>query len=66
MIEKGGEPGLRRQALHLRHGPHGHRLRPDRDHPREQGQTMRGKAGAHWAISFEEFKKKLEPYTAST
>jgi nitrate reductase NapA len=34
---------------------------PD-DHPREQGQTMRGKAGAHWAISYEEFKKKLEPY----
>ncbi|MCP5040154.1 MAG: nitrate reductase catalytic subunit NapA, partial [bacterium] len=36
---------------------------PD-DHPREQGQKMRGKAGAHWSISFEEFKKKLEPYTA--
>ncbi len=34
------------------------------DHPREQGQKMRGKAGAHWSISFEEFKKKLEPYTA--
>jgi len=33
-------------------------------HPREQGQSMRGKAGAHWAISFEDFKKKLEPYTA--
>jgi anaerobic selenocysteine-containing dehydrogenase len=33
------------------------------DHPREQGQTMRDKAGAHWAISFEEFKKQLEPYT---
>ncbi|MCP5055441.1 MAG: nitrate reductase catalytic subunit NapA [bacterium] len=33
------------------------------DHPREQGQTMRSKAGAHWAISFEEFKQKLEPYT---
>jgi nitrate reductase NapA len=33
------------------------------DHPREQGQSMRGKAGAHWAISFEEFKKQLEPYT---
>jgi nitrate reductase NapA len=33
------------------------------DHPREQGQTMRGKAGAHWTITFEEFKKKLEPYT---
>ncbi|MCP3987326.1 MAG: nitrate reductase catalytic subunit NapA, partial [bacterium] len=33
------------------------------DHPREQGQTMRAKAGAHWSISFEEFKKKLEPYT---
>ncbi|MCP5040365.1 MAG: molybdopterin-dependent oxidoreductase, partial [bacterium] len=36
---------------------------PD-DHPREQGQKMRGKAGAHWSISFEEFKKLLEPYTA--
>jgi nitrate reductase NapA len=35
---------------------------PD-NHPLEQGQTMRGKAGAHWAISFEEFKKNLEPYT---
>jgi len=35
---------------------------PD-DDPREQGQTMRAKAGAHWAISFDEFKKKLEPYT---
>ncbi|MBW1886347.1 MAG: molybdopterin-dependent oxidoreductase, partial [Deltaproteobacteria bacterium] len=23
------------------------------DHPREQGQTMRGKAGAHWSISFD-------------
>ncbi len=34
------------------------------DHPREQGQKMRGKAGAHWSISFEEFKKNLEPYTA--
>jgi nitrate reductase NapA len=34
------------------------------DHPREQGQTMRGKAGAHWSISFDEFKKLLEPYTA--
>jgi nitrate reductase NapA len=34
------------------------------DHPREQGQSMRGKAGAHWSISFAEFKKKLEPYTA--
>jgi nitrate reductase NapA len=33
------------------------------DDPREQGQTMRGKAGAHWAISFEDFKKKLDPYT---
>lgn len=36
---------------------------PD-DHPREQGQSMRGKAGAHWSISFDEFKKNLEPYTA--
>jgi nitrate reductase NapA len=35
---------------------------PD-DHPLEQGQTMRGKAGAHWAIPVEEFKKHLEPYT---
>jgi nitrate reductase NapA len=35
---------------------------PD-DHPKEQGQKMRGKAGAHWAITFEEFKKLLEPYT---
>jgi len=34
------------------------------DHPREQGQTMRSKAGAHWAISFDEFKKALQPYTA--
>jgi nitrate reductase NapA len=34
------------------------------DHPREQGQTMRGKAGAHWSISFDEFKKLVEPYTA--
>ncbi|TKJ39145.1 periplasmic nitrate reductase subunit alpha [candidate division LCP-89 bacterium B3_LCP] len=34
------------------------------DHPREQGQSMRGKAGAHWSISFAEFVKKLEPYTA--
>ncbi|MBW2279719.1 MAG: nitrate reductase catalytic subunit NapA [Deltaproteobacteria bacterium] len=34
------------------------------DHPREQGQKMRGKAGAHWTITFEEFKKALEPYTA--
>jgi nitrate reductase NapA len=34
------------------------------DHPLEQGQKMRGKAGAHWTISFEEFKKNLEPYTA--
>lgn len=36
---------------------------PD-DHPKEQGQTMRGKAGAHWSIGFDEFKKLLEPYTA--
>jgi len=36
---------------------------PD-DDPREQGQTMRGKAGAHWSISFDEFKALLEPYTA--
>jgi nitrate reductase NapA len=34
------------------------------DHPLEQGQTMRGKAGKHWAISFDEFKKQLQPYTA--
>ncbi len=33
------------------------------DHPREQGQSARGRAGAHWAISFEEFSRKLEPYT---
>ena len=33
------------------------------DHPREQGQSMRGKAGAHWTISYDEFRKKLEPYT---
>jgi nitrate reductase NapA len=36
---------------------------PD-DHPREQGQTMRGKAGAHWSIGFDEFKALLEPYTS--
>ncbi len=36
---------------------------PD-DAKQEQGQTMRGKAGAHWAISFDEFKEKLAPYTA--
>jgi nitrate reductase NapA len=36
---------------------------PD-EHPREQGQAMRGKAGAHWTISFEEFKKSVEPYDA--
>ncbi len=34
------------------------------DHPKEQGQKMRGKAGAHWSISFEEYKKHLAPYTA--
>jgi nitrate reductase NapA len=34
------------------------------DHPREQGQKMRDKAGAHWAISFEQFKENLAPYTA--
>jgi nitrate reductase NapA len=34
------------------------------DHPAEQGQDSRGKAGAHWAISFEEFHENLEPYTA--
>jgi nitrate reductase NapA len=34
------------------------------DHPLEQGQSMRGKAGAHWTITFDEFKKNLEPYTA--
>jgi nitrate reductase NapA len=33
------------------------------DHPREQGQTMRTKAGAHWTITLEEFKQSLEPYT---
>jgi len=33
-------------------------------HPLEKGQSMRGKAGAHWTITFEEFKKKLEPYDA--
>ncbi len=36
---------------------------PD-DHPREQGQTSRGKAGAHWRITLDEFKQKLEPYDA--
>jgi len=35
---------------------------PD-DDPREQAQTMRNNAGAHWAITFDEFKQKLEPYT---
>jgi nitrate reductase NapA len=34
------------------------------DDPREQGQSMRGKAGAHWSIGFDEFKALLEPYTA--
>ncbi|GAG07804.1 unnamed protein product, partial [marine sediment metagenome] len=34
------------------------------DHPREQGQKMRDKAGAHWTISFEQFKENLAPYTA--
>ena len=34
------------------------------DHPREQGQKMRDKAGAHWAIPFEQFKENLAPYTA--
>jgi nitrate reductase NapA len=34
------------------------------DHPLEQGQTMRDKAGAHWTIPFEEFKERLAPYTA--
>jgi nitrate reductase NapA len=34
------------------------------DHPLEQGQKMRGKAGAHWTISFEQFKENLAPYTA--
>jgi nitrate reductase NapA len=34
---------------------------PD-DHPLEQGQKMRGKAGAHWTISFEEFKKRIDIY----
>ena len=34
------------------------------DDPREQGQKMRDKAGAHWTISFEEFKANLAPYTA--
>jgi nitrate reductase NapA len=33
------------------------------DHPREQGQAMRAKAGAHWTITYDEFKKNLEPYT---
>ncbi|MDH3520077.1 MAG: nitrate reductase catalytic subunit NapA, partial [Myxococcales bacterium] len=37
---------------------------PD-DHPREAGQSMRGKAGAHWSISFETFAKELAPYTAA-
>ena len=36
---------------------------PD-DHPREKEQSMRGKAGAHWTITYDEFKKNLEPYTA--
>lgn len=35
---------------------------PD-DAAQEQGQTMRDKPGAHWAISFDEFKKNVEPYT---
>lgn len=34
------------------------------DHKREQGQKDRGKAGAHWQITFEEFKQSLAPYTA--
>ena len=33
------------------------------DHPKEQGQTHRGAAGGHWSITFDEFKKSLEPYT---
>ena len=35
------------------------------DDPLEQGQSMRDKAGAHWTISFDEFKRKLAPYTAA-
>ena len=34
------------------------------DHPLEQGQKMRDEAGAHWAISFAQFKDNLAPYTA--
>ena len=34
------------------------------DHPAEQGQEHRGKAGGHWSITFAEFKRSLEPYTA--
>ena len=34
------------------------------DHPAEQGQEHRGKAGGHWSITFDEFKKSLMPYTA--
>jgi nitrate reductase NapA len=36
------------------------------DNPREQGEAMRNKAGAHWAISFEEFRQKLDPYDADS
>jgi len=36
----------------------------DDDHPKEQNQPHRGKAGGHWSITFDEFKKSLEPYTA--
>jgi len=35
----------------------------DDDHAREQGQAMRGKAGAHWSITWDEFVASLEPYT---
>jgi nitrate reductase (cytochrome) len=33
------------------------------DHPKEKGQKSRGKAGAHWSITFEDYVKFLEPYT---
>jgi len=36
-------------------------LDPDQEHVVEQNSAA--KAGAHWLISFEEFKKGLEPYT---
>jgi len=65
MIENGGvdHDFVRRHCVFAT-GPTDIGYGLDDTHPAEQGQASRGKPDAHWTITFNEFRRKLAPYTA--